>query len=821
MKKILTTAIVIVASLLIILVVSAFFIFRMFKSTTAQTEGTLYSAGVSAPVEIYRDSLAVPYIISANENDAAFAMGFLHAQERLFQMDVSRRAAEGRLSEILGTETIPFDRMFRTVGIHRMVRDNYSRVDSKTIEILEAYARGVNYFINNNRSRLPIEFDLLGYEPYPWKPEHSLFIVRMMAWELNIAWWEDIAFTHLVQTLGTERASLLLPDYPENAPVIVPGSLAALPPGSLELISTDRAFRAYFGKGGTHIGSNNWVVNANMSASGRPIIANDPHLQFMAPGRWYAAVVKGGALDVAGVSLPGVPMIVIGKNASVSWALTNVMADDADFYTEKVNLKNRTYLLDGAEKPLRKVKELIKVKDSMDVELDVYLTHRGPIVNEIHPYTLVLDDPYKYKPALSMRWTGLEFSEEFRAFYGINKSKNWDDFRNAVSLFAVPGQNFVYADAAGNIGYICGAKLALRGAGNPMFAMDGSSSANDWKGYLPAAQMPSLYNPLQNYIASANNKTVKSFPHYISNLWEPSSRITRIKTLLESKPRHSVEDYKAYQIDITSPYAAKMTRYLLRSFEKVKVNDRHLQEALSLLKTWDYSFDAFSQVPAIYSAFFRQLLKKTFADEMDASLLNEYFHVANVPYRVMERIIADSTNILFDDRSTEKYETREMILRESLSDALTELEKKHGKDMSKWQWGRIHKVELKHLFSSPGSIVNTVLNIGPYGTGGDGTTVMNGEYSFREYSGPVKSMQTEDFKNILGPSMRLIYDFANPDEFHFVMPGGQSGNPFSTHYKDMTINWVKGGYFKIKTDINSIKQNKALLILSPEAGGSE
>ncbi len=815
MKKALTAAIVVVASLLIILVISAFLIFRMFKSTTAQTEGEFYSANLGAQVEIYRDSLSVPYIVAKDENDAVFAMGFVHAQERLFQMDISRRAAEGRLSEILGPETLPFDKMFRTVGIHRFIRENYNKFDPKTISLLQRYADGVNHYIKNFKGKLPVEFNVLGYDPYPWKPEHSLYIIRMMAWELNIGWWEDLSFTHLVQVLGEERAKLLLPDYPENAPVVVPKDIASLTPVGLDLVQTDRRYREYFGKGGTHIGSNNWVVSGGKSVSGKPVIANDPHLQFMAPGRWFAAVIKAGNLDVAGVSLPGVPMIVIGKNKNISWVLTNVMADDVDFYIEKVDMKKKTYTVDGADRNLKRVKEVIKVKDSPDVLLEVYLTHRGPIMNQIHPYAIASDDPYRFKSAISMRWMGLEFSDEFKAFYGINTSANWEQFRKAVAGFTVPGQNFVYGDIDGNIGYICGSRLAVRGGASPMFAMDGSTSSNDWRGFVPADQMPSLFNPPQGYIASANNKTIKSFPHYISNLWEPASRITRIHELLQSKPVHSPGDFMEYQIDITSPYARYLTGYLIKSFDNVKVNDKNLSAAISLLRNWDFSFDAYSQTPSIYSVFFKHLRKNIFADEMDKQLYNEYMYVANVPYRVVERIISDSANVLFDDRRTEKIETRETVLRKSLSDAVIELENKHGKDMSNWQWGMLHNVEFRHMFSSPGSIVNTFLNIGPYGIGGDGTTVMNGEYTMREYDGPAEMLRTEEFKNILGPSMRFIFDFARPDEYYFVMPGGESGNPFSTHYRDMTLNWVRGKYYKIRTDPASIKRNEKLLILTP------
>jgi len=273
-----------------------------------------------------------------------------------------------------------------------------------------------------------------------------------------------------------------------------------------------------------------------------------------------------------------------------------------------------------------------------------------------------------------------------------------------------------------------------------------------------------------------------------------------------------------YQTDITSPYARNMCGYLIKSFENIKINDRNLRQAFSAVKAWDYSFDAYSQAPAIYSAFFKHLLKNIFSDEMDRELLNEYLHVANVPYRVIERIMPDSTNILFDDRQTQKTETREMILRKSFSDAVSELEEKHGKDIAEWQWGRLHNVEFKHLFSSPGSIINSVVNIGPFGIGGDGTTVMNGEYSLRDYHGPVKAMQTEEFKNILGPSMRFIYDFSKPDEYFFVMPGGESGNPFSPHYKDMTISWLRGSYYKMRTDETSIRSNNIKLVLTPAQG---
>jgi len=320
----------ILSSILIIFIIGGYIFFQMLNTSLPVYEGELQAFGLKEKVKIYRDSLAVPYIFANNDEDVAFALGYLHAQERMFIMDVIRRAGAGRLSEIFGKETIPFDKMFRTMGLDRTVLMIKRKMDPEALKVLEAYSKGVNLYIKGAKNKYTFEFDILGYQPEEWKPEHSLLVIRMMAWELNLSWWTDIAFTELAQKLGKENVEEILPDYPENAPTIIPVHLKKFAVINRSLIETDKAFRKFVGMNGTHIGSNNWIVNSTMSLSGKSIIANDPHLAFSAPGKWYAAVIKSPDWDAAGVTLPGVPGIVIGKNENMSWELTNIMNDEAD-----------------------------------------------------------------------------------------------------------------------------------------------------------------------------------------------------------------------------------------------------------------------------------------------------------------------------------------------------------------------------------------------------------------------------------------------------------------------------------------------------------
>ena len=800
------------AAFVIIFIIAGAIFYNMLSSSLPQYSGTISSSKINSNIEVYRDSFAVPYIIAQSDEDVAFTLGYLHAQERLFTMDFIRRAGEGRLSEILGETAIPFDKMFRTVGIERNIAKNLSKYDPTVMKILQSYSNGVNEYLNEQKGNYAIEFDVLGYEPEQWKPIHSLIVIKMMAWELNISWWTDLSFAELIQKLGKEKVLEILPDYPENAPTIITDNFKYLPSINSTLAETDKAFRQMMGWTGTHIGSNNWVVNANKSVSGKPIIANDPHLAFSAPGKWYAAVIKSKTWNAAGVTLPGVPGVVIGKGDNISWVLTNVMNDDADFYAEKLDSSKTKYFVDGQWQNLKIIKDTIKVKGGKVQVIKIKETHRGPIISEIHPFKFIYNKDDENIPPISMRWSGNDFSDEMLAFYKINKAKNWNEFRDAVKYFGIPGQNFVYADAQGNIGYIMGARIPLRNSNNPTLVFDGTTTENDWKGFVPTQEIPVILNPAENFIASANNKTLKNFKYHISNLWEPPSRIDRIRELLTYKQKHSANDFKNYQMDQTSPYARTIVPYILKSFEGIKVKDKNLNTSLELFEKWDFDLNKYSQTPSIYAVFLKYLLKNIYYDEMDDDLYNRFVFLANVPYRSLLQILEKPNSNWFDDMNTKKRETREEIIRKSLADALTYLEEKNGKDLTNWQWGRMHKVTFKHAFSGNFSLLDKYINIGPNEVGGDGTTIDNTEYPFAKSIEEYSMFRHDEFDNVLGPSMRFVYDFVNPDEFYLILTTGQSGNVMSDNYRDQTPLWLNGKYMKIRTDETSIRKNSKYLL---------
>ncbi|MCU0414721.1 MAG: penicillin acylase family protein, partial [Ignavibacteriaceae bacterium] len=623
----------IILSLIIILVVGGYIFYNSLTESLPIYQGELKAPSLKSEVKIYFDTLAIPYIIADNDEDVSFALGYLHARERMFSMDMIRRAGEGRLSEILGVEALPFDKMFRTVGLSRTASMIKEKMNPEGLKLLEAYSRGVNYYLEEKKNKYPVEFDVLGYQPEEWKPEHSIIVIRMMAWELNLGWWTDLAFTELVQKLGEEKAKEILPGYPENAPTIIPADIKKFAQISNNFIKTDKAFRKFIGMTGTHLGSNNWVVNSQLSASGKPIIANDPHLAYRAPGIWYAMVIKSPNWNAAGVTLPGVPGIAIGKNENISWTLTNIMTDETDFYFETLDSSRTKYLLDGNWEELIVVEDTIETRDGIREPIEIKYTHRGPIVSNIHPYNFVYNQDESTYPPISMRWLGNEFSDEMDAFLKINKAKNWSEFKSAVEKFNIPGQNFVYADLQGNIGYVFGGALPIRPNNATTFVFDGSDSKNDWKGFVSRNELPFLFNPTQNYIATANNKVMKDFKYHITNLWEPSSRIERITELLQSKSKHSSEDYMTYQEDFLSPYAKQIVPYIIYAFQDAEVKDENLSQALKLLKEWNYEMDKYQQAPAIFLTFFAKLMKNIYLDEMGEDLFNQYVFLANVPYR--------------------------------------------------------------------------------------------------------------------------------------------------------------------------------------------
>lgn len=792
----------IISSCIALAVIGYFALAYLVTKSFPEYDGELQMPGLHHPVKIYRDTYGVPHIFAQDEHDALFAQGFVHAQDRLWQMDLARRAGEGRLSEILGTQTIKFDKMLKTVGFKQIAEQLEKHISPVSKEILRSYADGVNACIRLQKGKYPVEFDMLNYEPEEWKPVHSLMVARLMAWELNISWQVDVVLGELVARLGEEKAKEVFPTYPENGPVIVDHALDEKKISAVKhFAALHQEFREFFGTTGTHVGSNAWAVSPGKSASGSAMLANDPHLGLSLPAKWYEIHLSGGALNTAGVSLPGAPLVIIGHNSTVAWGFTNVMADDADFYLEQTDsLGADQYLYKGEWRDMEVVHDTIYVKDSAYVPIVLKKSLHGPAVNEIYPL-----EEFASSDFITMKWTGYEMSDELLGIYLVNLSHDWESFLRGVREFTVPGQNFVYADAKGNIGYKPGVRLPKRVHNNPTLPVPGWTGEYEWQGFIPFEDLPSSYNPPEGFIATANNKTTNSVSYHIANLWEPPSRIQRIRELLQSKNDFDPSDFKRLQNDYVSHFAKDLTPYILSAYNGGTHADARLETVLNYFRNWNFTFAKDDVPTAIFEVFFNHLIENIYHDEMDDDLFQQYIFLANVPYRVTMKLLSDTSSVWFDDISTPAVETRDEIVRSSLTDAMLDLSRRFGDDIKEWRWGRLHTLTLKHPFGNI-KVLESIFNIGPIEMGGSGTTVNNGEYRF-----------TSPYEMTLGPSMRTIVDFADLNNALSVIPSGQSGQPLHGHYADQTPMWKNGEYHPMPIDEKAVaRQSENILYLTPE-----
>ncbi|MFN0159570.1 MAG: penicillin acylase family protein [Bacteroidota bacterium] len=761
--------------------------YQVFKSHP-QTTGSISVPGLHALVNVHRDEFGVPIIEAADEHDLMFATGFVHAQDRLWQMDMARRIGEGRLSEIFGSVTLEFDKMFRILGI-RAVSDEIERnITEESRNRLASYAEGVNAFIDANNGKYPIEFDMLDYKPEHWQPVHSIMIGRLMAWELNLSWWVDLTLGAITQQVGLEKAVDVFPTFPAAVPPVVPsGEWQRYAGIGVGFMHTAREFHEFFGYSGALGGSNAWVVAPAKSATGKVILANDAHLQLHSPAKFYEVHLRAPGYDVAGMSIPGIPMVIIGRNASIVWGLTNAMADDADFYIEQIDSTNPTrYLYDDEWKPLTIREEEIRVKDDTTVTLTIRATHHGPIVTDVETMLKKAGLPF----VASMRWTGHEVNDQLEAFNKINRATNWEEFKAGVREFAGPGQNFVYGDSEGNIGYWCGLKLPIRGKQNTTLPLPGWDPSVEWKGYVPFEKLPHLFNPTEGYIATANNKLMDdSYPYHISDMWEPPSRIQRLREVLSGGEKFTPQDFERLQNDKYSVHAREFLPYILAACEDSAFDLTNKRLIIEYLRNWDFVFGVDDIATSIYQQFFVKLLENSFKDEMGEALFHDYVILVNVPIRVTTRLVVEGTSTWFDNINTTGIETRDDIIRQSMREAVEALRQRFGSEMKVWQWGELHTVTLQHPFGLQKPL-DRIFNIGPFPYGGGSTTLVSGEYS---YNNP--------FAVTVGASIRQIVDFATPGEARTILPSGQSGQVLHKHYDDQTHLWLNGGYKTVRTSV--------------------
>ena len=754
--------------------------FQLTKSFP-QVTGSVVLPGLEHSVTILRDEFGVPRIEAAGEHDLMFALGYVHAQDRLWQMDMVRRVGEGRLSEVFGSVALPFDRMFRIIGIHRISKEIEQKITGESHNRLVAYAQGVNAFIDTHHGKYPVEFDMLGYDPESWIPVHSIIVGRLMAWELNLSWWTDLTYGEIAARVPLEKAIDIFPPYPGNIPPTVPSAEWHRYTGlGKEFMRAAQEYAAFNGNSGMLGGSNAWAVGPGKSAPGKVILANDTHLQLQTPAKWYEVVLHAPGYDVRGMSVPGVPGIVAGNNQHIAWGITNVMADDADFYIEQIDSTDTTrYWYDGGWLPIRFREEEIMVKGDTIVPLIIRSTHHGPIITDVG--TVI--KKHRVAAVASMRWTGAEISDQIGAFNKINRATNWEEFTQGVSQFSGPGQNFVYGDASGNIGYWCGVKLPIRGKQNTTLPLPGWDPSTEWKGFVPFKELPHLYNPPEGYIATANNKIVDdSYPYHISDLWEPPARIVRLRDVLGTPGAFSVEDFARLQSDTFSPFAKALTPYILAACSDSGSTFPERDLVLEYFRNWNFEFTREDVTTTIFQEFFVKLLENTYRDELGEDLFHDWTLLVNVPIRVTMKLVEEGTSTWFDDLHTDSIETRDLIIRKSMNEAVTTLRERFGGQLKTWRWGDLHSVTLRHPFGLVKPL-DRIFNIGPFPYPGGSTSLMSGEYDINK-----------PFAVTVGPSFRQIIDFSNLNEVRSVLPSGQSGQVFNIHYDDQTPLWLNGGY---------------------------
>lgn len=756
-------------------------------------DGTISVAGLSGPVEVIRDRNAIPHIFAQSERDAFFALGFVHAQDRLWQMEFQRRVAAGRLSEVTGERTLAIDKFIRTMGIPQAVAGTAARLSPETRAAYEAYAEGVNAFIATDGGAPPLEFVLLGHRPEPWRIEDSLGVAKMMAWDLGGNAWDEALRARLAKSLTRDEIAALWPDYPADGPVTL-GPAAALKGEGLAALARLFPPRPPEGQG-----SNNWVLAGDHTVSGRPLLANDPHLDLSTPSLWYLAHLSAPRLEVIGATLPGIPTPVLGRTQRIAWGFTNTNPDVQDLFIETIDPSDASrYLTPDGPVAFTERRETIRIKGKPDVTLTVRETRHGPVVSDLveHAETFLAEGR-----VIAFAWTALAPDDlTAQAGYNILRAGDWRGFVAALKDFAVPMQNIVYADVEGNIGYIAPGRVPIRASGQGWMPSDGASGEGDWISAVPFVGLPSVFNPPSGRIVTANNRIVgPDYPYFVTRDWAPPFRAERINALLDAREKHDVDSLAAIQQDMTSLGAQRMLPLLLGL---VRSEDAAAKAALERLEGFDGVMAADKAEPLLYVAWLRELMRGLFADEL-AGGFADYWAIRLAP---IEAALTSHQGFC-DDRTTESKEDCGAIVGAALERALADLRRRYGEDMAAWRWGEAHAVLARHrvLGEMPG--LGGLFEIRmPHG--GEKDTVNAGGFTVTDEANP--------FRQIHGAGYRAVYDLAEPERSVFIQSSGQSGNPFSPYYKSFAELWRTGGYVPMLTERAKIEAEKlGTLTLAP------
>lgn len=812
--------------------------------------GTVELPRLQDDVEVVRDAYGIPHIFADTAEDLFRAQGYVHAQDRFWEMDFRRHVTAGRLSELFGADQVGTDAFVRTMGWRDVAQREFPLLAPSTRRYLQAYADGVNAWLaGRSGGELGFAYTMMDLfteaetSPRRWSPVDSLAWLKAMAWDLRGNIEAEIARALIAGEVPVERAEQLYPEYPYNEvrPIVADEYLADEPPSelvgpdgeplpddaltALSATATAMSSMPYATGGGAGIGSNSWVVDGSRTVTGEPMLANDPHLAPAMPSIWFQAglhcrtITAECPFDVTGFSFAGLPGIIIGHNDRIAWGLSNLGADVIDLYLEQV--QGDLYRVGDGWEEMTTRTETIRVADGPDVQITVRSTRHGPVmsdhsaqltdVGEVAPVgevaaadTAAPDDGAAEEEAagdetaddrgegyaVAMRWTALEPGLAADALFMLNAARDWDSFREAAALFDVPSQNLVYADVDGNIGYQAPGRIPVRSAGDGRWPVPGWTGEYDWLGYIPFDALPSVLNPDEGYIVAANQAVTSSeYPFMLTADYDYGHRSARLRDLIEDAGLLDAEAMLAIQMDSRNPMAETLVPYLL---ELDDLRD-YYGDGIELLRGWDYSQPPDSAAAAYFNAVWRNVLALTFHDELPEG---QWPAGDGRWFEVVRALLQDPTDPYWNDVRTDEVETRDDILRQAARDGRDEMTRRQGKDPANWEWGRLHALTLTEpTFGSSGiGPIETLFNRGPVHVGGGSSIVQaNGWHA------------PDGFATTWVPSMRMVVDLGNLDDSRWIDLTGISGHPYHDHYGDQTELWRTGQLLPMRSSPEAVR----------------
>ncbi|WP_434590824.1 penicillin acylase family protein [Streptomyces sp. A5-4] len=851
------------------------------RASFPQTTGSIEVEGLSGPVDVKRDSYGIPQIYADSDEDLFRAQGFVQAQDRFYEMDVRRHMTSGRLSEMFGSGQVETDTFLRTLGWRQVAQQEYdTKLSPETKKYLQSYAAGVNSYLEGRDGKeISVEYAALGltndYKPEKWTPVDSVAWLKAMAWDLRGNMQEEIDRSLMTSRLTTKQIKDLYPGYPfdRNKPVVQEGTVDEVTkkfdPKATATTNSSGAgagagsgtggaggtasngtqgfqsqlsrvsdaldeIPALLGPNGSGIGSNSWVVSGKYTTTGKPLLANDPHLAPQLPSTWYQmglhcrSITAKCKYDVAGNTFAGLPGVIIGHNKDIAWGFTNLGADVTDLYLEKIT--GESYLYDGRQKPFTTREETIKVAGGKSKKITVRSTNNGPLVSDRSDELEKVGEKAPVANAapdrgdgyaISLKWTALMPGKSMDAVFELNRAKDFNSFRAAAGHFEVPSQNLIYADTKGNIGYQAPGRIPIRAAGDGTLPAAGWDRRYRWSGFIPQDELPYEYNPKRGYIVTANQAVIdqKKYPYLLTKDWGYGARSQRINDLIESKindgVKISTEDMRTMQGDNSSEIAKLLTPYLL----KIDVSDPNVRETQKLLEGWDYTQEPDSAAAAYFNSVWRNVLMLAFGNKMPKELRVKGQCLIVRPadssgpvddadervrecgqrdpdtaqpdggdrwYEVVRKMLTDENNAWWQapsNRLDKATDTRDELLDRAMKDARWELTAKLGKDVDTWSWGRLHQLTLKNQtlgIEGPG-VLRWMLNRGPWNLGG-GEAAVNAT-GWNAAGG---------YEVLWVPSMRMVVNLKDLDKSRWINLTGASGHAYSAHYTDQTDKWAKG-----------------------------